>query len=79
MHSFSLFFKGVGGEGFSIPDNTQKGVEISDVFLCHLKYKHYSKQKIFENLREGQLKTKVKSSIFNFFFLIHNVDQICMI
>lgn len=30
---FFLFLK-EGGEGFSIPDNTQKGAEISDVFYA---------------------------------------------
>lgn len=64
MHRFSLFFKG-GWRRKAIPisDNSQKGGEISDEFHCHLKYKHYFKQKTFENFREVQ-QNNVKRSIF---------------
>lgn len=71
---FFLKRKGAGTKATPISDNTQKGVEISDEFWCHLKYKHYSKQKAFENFGEGQLRT-VKCSIF----CILNVDQSCVI
>lgn len=63
MHRFPFFFK-EEGEAIPILDNTQKGVKISDVFQWLLKYKHYSKQKTFENFREGQLRTNSEMQQF---------------
>lgn len=74
--TYALFFFFLK-KAIPIPDNTQMCVETYDEFQCQLRYKYCSKQKTFENHREGHASSEPteKRSVF----WIFNVDQSTLI